>query len=128
MKQRVEKPWGYEIIWARTGDYVGKMLFIRKGHRLSLQYHNQKDETIYLHSGQMYFTVQEGGELVQKTLRPGDEYHIPPLTKHRMEALEDCEVFEASTPQLDDVVRLEDSYGRAAPGAGGGATSKGKRP
>ena len=126
MKQRVEKPWGHEIIWARTGDYVGKMLFIRKGHRLSLQYHNQKEETIYLHTGRMLFTVQEGGELVQKTLRPGDEYHIPPLTKHRMEALEDCEVFEASTPQLDDVVRLEDSYGRAAPG--GGPVNKDKRP
>jgi len=113
MKQRVEKPWGHEIIWARTADYVGKMLYIRKGQKLSLQYHNKKEETIYVHSGQMLFTVDEGGALVVKTLKPGDEYHIPPLTRHRMEAVTDCEVFEVSTPQLDDVVRLEDAYGRA---------------
>ena len=115
MKQIVEKPWGHEVIWARTGDYVGKMLFIRKGHKLSLQYHNRKEETIYLHSGEMLFTVEEGGALVVKTLRAGDAHHIPPGTKHRMEAVQDCEVFEASTPQLDDVVRLEDAYGRAKP-------------
>ena len=115
MKQFVEKPWGHEVIWARTGDYVGKMLFIRKGQKLSLQYHNLKEETIYLHSGEMLFTVDEGGALVVKTLRPGDAYHIPPGTRHRMEAVQDCEVFEASTPQLDDVVRLEDAYGRVTP-------------
>jgi mannose-6-phosphate isomerase len=113
MKQRVEKPWGHEIIWAHTGDYVGKMLFIRKGHKLSLQYHRTKEETIYLHSGEMLFTVGEEGALTVKTLRPGDAYHIPPGLRHRMEAVQDCEVFEVSTPQLDDVVRLEDAYGRA---------------
>ena len=117
MKQRVEKPWGHEIIWARTDDYVGKKLFIRRGHKLSLQYHNEKEETIYLHSGEMLFTVEENGRLVVKTLRPGDEYHIRPGTKHRMEAAQDCEVFEVSTTQLDDVVRLEDAYGRATPNA-----------
>jgi len=115
MKQRVEKPWGHEIIWARTDRYVGKMLFIRQGHKLSLQYHEQKEETIYVHSGRMRFTVDEGGSLVDKTLGPGEEYHIRPGTRHRMEALSDCEVFEASTPELDDVVRLEDAYGRAKP-------------
>jgi len=115
MKQRVEKPWGHEIIWARTDDYVGKMLFIKQGHKLSLQYHELKEETIYLHSGEMKFTVDEAGALTVRTLRPGDEYHIRPGVRHRMEAVRDCEVFEASTPQLDDVVRLDDAYGRAKP-------------
>ncbi len=115
MKQRVEKPWGYEIIWARTDDYVGKMLFIRQGHKLSLQYHERKEETIYLHAGEMLFTVGDAESLSVKTLRPGDEYHIAPGTRHRMEAVRDCEVFEVSTPHLDDVVRIEDAYGRAAP-------------
>lgn len=118
MKQRVDKPWGHEIIWARTGDYVGKMLFIRRGHKLSLQYHRTKEETIYLHSGEMLFTVDQDGQLVVRTLRAGDEHHIPPGTRHRMEAVTDCEVFEVSTPHLDDVVRLEDAYGRADAPAG----------
>ena len=110
--RRVDKPWGYELIWARTGDYVGKILFIRKGHKLSLQYHNVKEETILLHAGSMIFTAEENGSLVQKRLAPGDSHHIPPGMKHRMEAVEDCTVFEVSTPHLEDVVRLEDSYGR----------------
>jgi quercetin dioxygenase-like cupin family protein len=114
MPQRVEKPWGHEIIWAKTDSYVGKKLFIRKGHKLSLQYHNEKDETIYLHAGEMLFSVDEQGTMVDRTMRPGDAYHIRPGTRHRMEALADCEVFEASTTQLDDVVRLEDAYGRAS--------------
>ena len=113
MKQRVEKPWGHEIIWARTVDYVGKMLFIKKGHKLSLQYHRTKEETIYLQSGRMLFTVEQDGRLADITMLPGDEHHIAPGTRHRMEALADCEVFEVSTPHLDDVVRLEDAYGRA---------------
>ena len=113
MKQRVEKPWGHELIWARTERYVGKMLFVRRGHKLSLQYHNFKEETIYLHAGEMLFTVEEDGQLVTKTLRPGDDYHIRPGVRHRMEAVEDCQVFEVSTTELDDVVRLEDAYGRA---------------
>lgn len=124
MKQRVEKPWGHEIIWARTGDYVGKMLFIRRGHKLSLQYHRAKEETIYVHSGEMLFTVEQDGQLAVKTLRAGDEHHIAPGTRHRMEALSDCEVFEVSTPHLDDVVRLDDAYGRADAPDGGSATSR----
>ena len=111
--KRVEKPWGHELIWARTPDYVGKLLFIRKGHRLSLQYHRVKEETIYLHAGKMKFTAGEAGALVETILSPGESHHIPPGLHHRMEALEDCTVFEVSTPHLDDVVRLEDAYGRA---------------
>ncbi len=118
MKAHVEKPWGHETIWARTDAYVGKVLFIRAGQKLSLQYHKIKEETIYLFSGEMLFTVQEGGDLVVKRMRPGDEHHIPPGTRHRMEAVQDCHVFEVSTPHLDDVVRLEDAYGRAGPGTG----------
>jgi len=109
---KIEKPWGYELIFAKTPGYVGKVLFIRKGHKLSLQYHEVKEETILLHSGEMIFTVDEGGALVQKRLRPGDSHHIAPGTRHRMEATEDCTVFEVSTPHLEDVVRLEDAYGR----------------
>jgi len=109
---RVEKPWGHELIWARTKDYVGKVLFIRKGQKLSLQYHNVKEETILVHAGRMIFTAEEGGRLVEKPLGPGESHHIPPGMKHRMEATEDCTVFEVSTPHLDDVVRLEDAYGR----------------
>ena len=125
MKQRVEKPWGHEIIWASTGDYVGKLLFIRRGHKLSLQYHRTKEETIYMHSGEMLFTVEQDGRLVVKTLRAGDEHHIAPGIRHRMEAVKDCEVFEVSTPHLDDVVRLEDAYGRSD-AAGDGRTAEGK--
>lgn len=109
---RVDKPWGYEIIWARTPKYVGKVLHINAGHRLSLQYHRVKDETVHVHSGQMKFVVEENGAMVERILGPGESYHITPNTKHRMIAITDCDVLEASTPELDDVVRLEDSYGR----------------
>ena len=111
--QRVDKPWGYELIWAQTKDYVGKMLHIKKGHKLSLQYHNQKEETIFVRSGKMLFVIEnEQGEMEELELSPGDAHHVYPHRKHRMIALEDCDIFEVSTPQLDDVVRLEDSYGR----------------
>jgi mannose-6-phosphate isomerase len=111
--QRVEKPWGYELIWAKSGDYVGKILHINKGHRLSLQYHREKEETILLYSGKMTLVFEnEKGELVDIPLAAGEAHHIPPGKKHRMIAVEDCEVFEVSTTQLDDVVRLEDGYGR----------------
>lgn len=110
---KVEKPWGYELIWARTGDYVGKVLHIRKGHKLSLQYHRQKEETIFVQSGVMNFVFEnEKGVIEEILLHPGEAHHIPVGRKHRMIAVEDCNVFEVSTPQLDDVVRLEDSYGR----------------
>lgn len=111
--KRVEKPWGYELIFAKTGQYVGKILHINKGHQLSLQYHREKEETIFLQSGRMKFQFEESpGKLVEIDLRPGEAHHIPPQRQHRMIAVEDCDIFEVSTPQLDDVVRIEDSYGR----------------
>lgn len=111
--RRVDKPWGYEIIWAHTDRYVGKTLHIDQGQALSLQYHVRKDETIYLQSGRMLLEHFFEGEAPTLTeLRPGDTFHIRPYMRHRMTALEDCEVLEASTPELDDVVRLEDRYGR----------------
>ena len=110
---RVEKPWGHELIWGKTKDYVGKLLFIRKGHKLSLQYHKIKEETIYLQSGKMTFVFEnDAGVMEEITLLPGEGHHIPTGRKHRMVADEDCTVFEVSTPHLDDVVRLEDGYGR----------------
>jgi mannose-6-phosphate isomerase len=115
--RRVEKPWGYELIWAQTERYVGKLLHINQGHKLSLQYHRQKDETIHLQNGRVLLVVDEGTGLMEIELKPGQSYHVRPLTKHRMVALTDCDVLEVSTPELDDVVRLEDAYGRAGTSA-----------
>ena len=113
----VDKPWGNELIWAVTDRYVGKILHIKKGHSLSLQYHNKKDETIYLHAGRMLFEIGEAGNektkaLSKREMKPGEKVHVTPLTVHRMTAIEDCDIFEVSTPELEDVVRLEDRYGR----------------
>ena len=105
---RVEKPWGYELIWAKTDKYVGKILHINKGHQLSLQYHNVKEETIYVQSGKLQFLI-DGETLI---LEPGQTHHIKTKSVHRMTALEDTDVFEVSTPELDDVVRIQDDYGR----------------
>ena len=111
--QRVEKPWGYELIWAKTKDYVGKILHINKGHKLSLQYHQIKEETIIVASGVMNFVFEnEKGEMQEILLKAGEAHHIPTGRKHRMIAVEDCDVYEVSTPHLDDVVRLEDAYAR----------------
>jgi mannose-6-phosphate isomerase-like protein (cupin superfamily) len=111
---RVEKPWGHELIWARTDRYVGKILHIEPGHLLSLQYHEKKDETIYVLRGEIVFRVREqgGNELREMRMREGDAYHVTPFTVHQMEALTPADLLEASTPELDDVVRLEDRYGR----------------
>lgn len=109
---RVEKPWGYELHWAKTDRYVGKIIHVNKGHALSLQYHNQKDETIYLWAGKLLFEMGPEGELTKREMRPGEAVHITPKTVHRMTALEDSDIFEVSTPELHDVVRLEDRYGR----------------
>jgi len=111
--KKVEKPWGYELIWAHTERYVGKILHINNGGSLSYQYHEVKDETIRLLSGAMDLEIEMDGQRRTLTLKPGDSFHIPPRMKHRMKALEDCDVLEVSTPELDDVVRLEDRYGRA---------------
>ncbi len=108
----VPKPWGHEVIWARTDRYVGKLLHIKAGHALSLQYHNRKDETIHLLSGEMIYRVMDGDELRDVGLRVGESFRNLPRTVHQMEAVTDCDVLEASTPDLDDVVRLSDRYGR----------------
>ena len=109
---RVEKPWGYELIWALTDRYVGKILHIEPGHVLSLQYHNRKDETIHVLSGDIIFRVKEGDALVERRMRAGESYHIATLTVHQMEAVTAADLLEASTPEIDDVVRLQDRYGR----------------
>jgi mannose-6-phosphate isomerase len=109
---RVDKPWGYELHWAKTDRYVGKVLHVVAGHALSLQYHNRKDETICLWSGRLILELHESGSTRSLDLRPGDAVRITPGTIHRMTALEDCDILEVSTPELDDVVRLEDRYGR----------------
>ena len=117
MKQlphRVDKPWGHELIWAQTDRYVGKVLHINAGETLSLQYHEVKDETIFLFSGEMRFWVGSAPDSLEEVrLEAGEAYRVLPGTIHRMEAVTDCDVMEASTPHLDDVVRLEDRYGRA---------------
>jgi mannose-6-phosphate isomerase-like protein (cupin superfamily) len=113
--RRVEKPWGHETIWAETPLYVGKVLHVRAGEALSVQYHNRKDETIHLLRGRMRFLVGTiGSDLAEVTFEVGDSYRIQPGTVHRMEAIEECDILEASTPHLDDIVRLEDRYGRVA--------------
>jgi len=110
--RRVPKPWGYEIIWAHTDRYVGKVLHINAGHALSIQYHNHKDETVYLLKGEMKYWVKLENDLEDVRLREGDAFRITPGTVHYMEAITDCDILEASTPELDDVVRLQDRYGR----------------
>ena len=111
--RRVEKPWGWELIWAETEQYVGKLLFIRGGEALSLQYHEVKDESWLVHEGRARLELGEvGGELETVEIGPGDTFRYRPGTLHRVTALEDTLVLEVSTPHLDDVVRLEDRYGR----------------
>ncbi len=112
--RRVEKPWGYELIWAETDQYVGKILHVRAGEALSLQYHETKDETIYLLSGTMLFQAgPSADELVDYHMEAGQRFHVTTGTVHRMVAETDVDILEASTPHLEDVVRLEDRYGRA---------------
>ena len=109
----VAKPWGHELIWAKTDRYVGKILHIRAGEALSLQYHRIKDETIMVLSGRMTFVYYTDGDTPHtRELGPREPFHITPGLRHRMIALEDTQVIEVSTPELDDVVRLEDRYGR----------------
>jgi mannose-6-phosphate isomerase-like protein (cupin superfamily) len=111
--RRVDKPWGWEEIWAENDRYAGKILMIRAGRRLSLQYHEKKDESIYVLAGQLRLTLENGaGELEQADLGPGESRRIPTGRRHRFEAIEDAQLVEVSSPELDDVVRLEDDYGR----------------
>ena len=111
---RVDKPWGYETIWAHTDRYVGKILHIEAGHALSLQYHQVKDETLCVLSGTLQLEIGDSEDQLE-TLRlvAGDAIHVPAGTRHRMTAIDACDVLEASTTELDDVVRLADRYGRA---------------
>jgi mannose-6-phosphate isomerase len=110
---RVDKPWGHELIWAHTDRYVGKVLHVKQGHLLSLQYHERKDETLHLIRGRMKFLVgTDPDHLEEELVDEGWSYRLTPGTIHRMEAVTDVDILEVSTPELDDVVRLEDRYGR----------------
>ena len=111
--QRVPKPWGHELIFAKTGRYAGKILHVNRGECLSLQYHEMKEETLYVVRGQLKLTIESDGDRRVLSLRTGEAFHIPPRLIHRMEAVEDTDVAEVSTPELEDVIRLEDRYGRA---------------
>jgi mannose-6-phosphate isomerase len=112
--RRVDKPWGYELIWALTDTYCGKVLFVRAGHALSLQFHREKDESWLVQSGRAKLELGDAGQatLAEEVVGPGYAFHYRPGTVHRVTALEDTTILEVSTPQLDDVVRLEDAYGR----------------
>jgi mannose-6-phosphate isomerase len=110
--RRVVKPWGYEIIWAETDRYVGKILHITAGQKLSRQYHLKKDETFLVEAGEMDLEIGQGAETRVLRMKARDSYHCTPRTVHRMVAVTDVDVIEVSTPELDDVVRLEDAYGR----------------
>ncbi len=111
--QRVDKPWGHELIWAHTDRYVGKVLVIEAGKRLSLQRHEIKDETIYVVAGRLRLFLEDADGVVRtEELGPGEYRHVATGRIHRYEAIERCELFEVSTPELDDVIRLEDDFGR----------------
>ena len=109
---RVEKPWGFELIWARTDRYVGKSLHIEPGHVLSLQYHNKKDESIYVLAGEIILRLQRDEQLSERRMAQGQAFHIEPKLIHQFEAVTATDLLEASTPEIDDVVRLKDRYGR----------------
>jgi Mannose-6-phosphate isomerase len=112
--KRVEKPWGHEIWWAQTPEYAGKILVVKEGQALSVQLHRKKDESSYLFSGRLRLTSGATEDrLEERILEPGESWRVEPGTIHSIEALEDSVVFEVSTPQLDDVVRLSDRYGRS---------------
>jgi len=112
--RRVEKPWGWELIWAQTDVYVGKVLFVRAGESLSLQFHREKDESWYVESGRAKLELGDTGQaaLNVEVIAAGACFRFRPGTVHRVTALEDTTILEVSTPQLNDVVRLEDAYGR----------------
>ena len=111
--RRVAKPWGHELIWAQTDRYVGKILVIEAGRRLSLQRHQVKDESIYVASGRLrLFLEDDEGTVCVEEIGPGEFRRVPTGRIHRYEAIDRCELIEVSTPELDDVVRLEDDFGR----------------
>jgi mannose-6-phosphate isomerase-like protein (cupin superfamily) len=111
---RIEKPWGYELVFAVTERYCGKVIFVRAGEQLSLQFHRLKDETIYVQSGRAAFEIGDpGGPLDAEVVNPGRAFRLVAGTVHRVRALEDTVLLEVSTAEVEDVVRLEDRYGRA---------------
>jgi quercetin dioxygenase-like cupin family protein len=111
--QKTEKPWGHELLWAQCSRYAAKVLHIEAGQRLSLQYHRVKEETLLLVCGRMGLELEaQGGSMEYHEAVPGQVFHIPPGRKHRMAALETCDVLEVSTPELEDLVRLHDDFGR----------------
>jgi mannose-6-phosphate isomerase len=112
--RRIDKPWGHELIWAEAEDYVGKLLFVRAGQSLSLQFHRQKDESWLVHEGRAKLELGSGGDplLSEEVVKAGACFRFRPGTVHRVTAIEDTIILEVSTPHLDDVVRLEDRYGR----------------
>lgn len=112
---RVDKPWGHELIWAHTDRYVGKLLHVQAGHQLSCQYHERKDETMHLLNGEVILSLWDDpdAEPTRRRMSPGDSVRIPPHTIHSIEAVVDSDVLEASTSDLDDVVRIRDRYGRS---------------
>jgi mannose-6-phosphate isomerase-like protein (cupin superfamily) len=113
LPRRVEKPWGHEIIWAHAQQYVGKLIVIETGKRLSFQYHEAKDEWIYVLSGRLLLTLENDAGIVEdRELGPSEGAHVAVLRKHRYTAIETCTLIEVSTPELDDVVRLSDDFGR----------------
>ena len=115
--KRVPKPWGYELIFANTDRYAGKILHVNRGESLSLQFHEIKEETLFVVSGELRLTIEVDGDRRELILRTGEAFHIPPRMIHRMEAVKDTDVAEVSTPELDDVVRLDDRYGRTGTSA-----------
>jgi mannose-6-phosphate isomerase-like protein (cupin superfamily) len=110
--ERVDKPWGYELRWITTDRFAGKLLFIRAGSQLSLQYHERKDEAFYVQEGILELVLGKGDDQRVERLEAGAFRHVTPGTVHRFRAVSDCLLFEVSTPELDDVVRVEDDYGR----------------
>ncbi len=108
----VPKPWGREVVFAETDRYAGKILHLSPGHSLSLQYHERKDETLFVLEGEVRLLVEVDGAMQERTLQPGEAFRIRPGVKHRMRAERPCVLVEVSSPELDDVVRLEDAYGR----------------
>ena len=110
---RVDKPWGHELIWARTDRYVGKILHVKAGHVLSCQYHNVKDETMHVLQGELVLRIGTAEKLEERAFRAGESVRIKPGVVHQIEAVVDSDVLEASTPELDDLVRLSDRYGRS---------------
>lgn len=113
--RRIEKPWGYELIWAQTDEYVGKVVHVRAGEALSLQFHEEKDETLFLLRGQVTLEIGPGVNSLQRVpIGEGDVFRIRPGVLHRVVAETEVEILEASTPEMDDIIRVRDRYGRSA--------------